>query len=97
MSTSVPSSQRANRRRPDHLDPNLTVFSTPQAARYAGLSISYLEVLRRIGGGPAYSNPTPRIVRYLKADLDAWLASRRRHNTSGDGQGRGGPTDAAAA
>jgi excisionase family DNA binding protein len=55
---------------------------TKQAAEYMGLSESTLEKYRHFGGGPAYSK-LGRAVIYDTADIDAWLASRKRTETWG--------------
>ena len=52
------------------------------AAEYLGLSASTLAKMRLRGDGPAYSKAGPKIVVYAIADLDAYLAARRRHSTS---------------
>lgn len=57
----------------------------PEAADYVGLSASTLAKMRLRGDGPAYSKAGPRIVVYDAADLDAWLAARRRCSTSDEG------------
>ena len=54
----------------------------PAAANYLGLSPSTLAKMRLRGDGPAYSKVGPRVVVYDIADLDAYLAKRRRHSTS---------------
>ncbi len=69
-------------------DPTAHSFSTPQAACYLSLSISYLELLRKTGNGPPWAAIGPKVIRYLRDDLDAWLASRKRRNTSAGGEGR---------
>ena len=56
---------------------------TPEAATYLGVSASFLNRLRVIGGGPAYAKLSS-IVSYDPDDLDTWLAARRRTSTSGD-------------
>jgi excisionase family DNA binding protein len=43
-----------------------------QAALYSGLSVKYLEAMRRDGGGPAFSR-VGRLVRYSRTDLDAFM------------------------
>ena len=57
------------------------VFTTKQAADYLSLSPARLEIWRHEGGGPDYVK-LARSVRYRKEDIDAWLASNRRSNTS---------------
>jgi predicted DNA-binding transcriptional regulator AlpA len=54
---------------------------TRGASAHTGLSESTLEKLRITGGGPAFLK-LGRVVVYDSADLDAWLASRRRVSTS---------------
>jgi predicted DNA-binding transcriptional regulator AlpA len=56
----------------------------PAAADYLGLSTSTLAKMRLRGDGPPYSKCGPRIVLYDIADLETYLASRRRHSTSED-------------
>ena len=54
---------------------------TREAAEYLGLSVSYLEKLRVMGGGPRFA-AMGRAVSYAVADLDAWAASRTVGNTA---------------
>ena len=54
----------------------------PAAADYVGLSPSTLAKMRLRGDGPVYAKSGPRIVVYDVADLDAWLAGRKRRSTS---------------
>lgn len=66
--------------------PRAAVPPTPylrvrQAAAYLGLSKSTLDKLRTAGTGPSYAK-AGRIVVYARADLDAWLAGRKRQSTS---------------
>ncbi|WP_413710673.1 helix-turn-helix transcriptional regulator [Rhizobium sp. Rhizsp82] len=51
------------------------------AANYTTVGASTLNKLRLTGGGPAYSK-VGKIVVYDPADLDLWLASKRRLSTS---------------
>ena len=63
----------------------LDVLDTPGAAEYLRLSTPTLERLRLTGDGPAFCKLTPGprgSVRYRRADLDAWLASRLVRSTS---------------
>ena len=59
---------------------------TGDAAQYLRLSVSTLAKMRLRGDGPVYSKAGPRIVVYDVADLDAWLAGRRRRSTSETGE-----------
>ncbi len=58
-------------------------LNTMQAAVYLGTDISYktLQTYRVRGGGPVYMKLGKRVV-YDTADLDTWLASRRRQSTT---------------
>jgi predicted DNA-binding transcriptional regulator AlpA len=60
---------------------NRQMLRTPAAAQYLGIAPSTLEKLRVFGGGPRYAK-LGRSVVYDPADLDAWLAVRRRSSTS---------------
>ena len=55
------------------------------ASRPVGLSASTLNKLRVFGGGPVFLKLGRRVV-YDEADLDAWLAMKRRRSTSDNGQ-----------
>ena len=55
---------------------------TKAAAAYLKLSTSTLAKMRLRGDGPPYSKAGPKIVVYDIADLDAYLADRRRRSTS---------------
>lgn len=59
--------------------------SVAGAADYTGLSTSTLNKLRVFGGGPPFLKLGRRVV-YDPADLDAWMAERRRRSTSDIGQ-----------
>lgn len=52
-------------------------FTTNDAATYIGKSPSWLNKSRMNGSGPVYLK-LGGAVRYLPADLEAWLASHRR-------------------
>jgi predicted DNA-binding transcriptional regulator AlpA len=54
------------------------------AATHTGLSVSTLNKLRVFGGGPVFLKLGRRVA-YDLADLDAWLASKRRRSTSDSG------------
>ena len=61
------------------------ILDTPGAAEYTTLSCPTLERLRLTGNGPAFAKLTPGprgSVRYRRADLDAWIASRLVRSTS---------------
>lgn len=58
---------------------------TPTAARYCGVSRSYLNKARLHGSGPAFSKLPGGIVVYSIRDLDEWLDARKRCSTSEEG------------
>ena len=66
---------------PSHAPPG-RYLRAPAAAQYLGLSASTLAKMRLRGDGPPYSKAGPRIVVYDLADLDSYVASRRRQSTS---------------
>lgn len=59
------------------------ILDTPEAATYIRLSKPTLERLRLTGEGPPYAK-LGKAVRYRRADLDAWLASRLIRSTSAE-------------
>ncbi len=60
---------------------NRRMMRVNEAARFLGLSISFLNKLRCSGGGPRFIK-IGRAVLYDPSDLDSWLLSRRRASTS---------------
>jgi excisionase family DNA binding protein len=57
------------------LDVPLEVMTTHQAAQYLGVSVRTLYDWRRLHRGPAASR-SGRLLRYRKADVDAFLSGR---------------------
>jgi predicted DNA-binding transcriptional regulator AlpA len=55
-----------------------------EAANFVGLSVSYLNKIRVLGGSPRYIK-AGRAVLYDPRDLESWLADRRRVSTSDAG------------
>jgi excisionase family DNA binding protein len=62
------------------------IFKTREAAEYLTVKKSTLEAWRHFGGGPVYVK-YGRAVRYRKEDLDQFIISRLRVNTSGKAAG----------
>lgn len=56
-------------------------LATPAAAAHCGVSKSYLDKLRCLGGGPIFHKIGRRVV-YTIGDLDTWLDGCRRGSTS---------------
>lgn len=55
------------------------------AAKYLGVSVSFLNRLRSIGGSCPYSKLGTRVV-YRQTDLDAWLDQHKRRSTADTGE-----------
>lgn len=64
-----------------HPDPSQARVNVEGAAVLTGLSVSTLNKLRLTGEGPDYLKLGRRVA-YDVADLNAWLASKRRRSTS---------------
>ena len=60
------------------------LMDTDQTAGYLRVSTSSLNQWRSNGNGPPFMK-VGTLVRYSRADLDAWLASRRRTSTADAG------------
>jgi len=58
------------------------VLTTEQAAAFLSCSVQFLEIARCKGGGPPFSKCGPRLIRYRKSALLAWLAQREVRSTS---------------
>lgn len=57
-------------------------LSTAEAARLLGCSVQWLEIGRSRGYGPKFTRLSPRMVRYLRSDLIAWLRQRAHQCTA---------------
>lgn len=51
-------------------------LTTAEAAHYLGLATQTLYRKRSEGSGPPFRRPSPGLVRYLRAELDAWMGAR---------------------
>jgi excisionase family DNA binding protein len=51
-------------------------MTAKQAARYLGVCEATLRAWRADGTGPRFFRAGEKLVRYRKADLDEWVASR---------------------
>ncbi len=58
------------------------VLRTKQAARFLGVSPTFLEKARVYGGGPPFVRLGTRAVGYRAEDLEQWLEQRVRRSTS---------------
>jgi hypothetical protein len=57
-------------------------LSTADAARLLGCSHQWLEIQRGKGEGPKFTRLSPRMIRYLRSDLIAWLRARAHQSTA---------------
>lgn len=64
----------------------MSIWKTPEAAAYVGLSKPTLERFRVTGEGPHFVK-LGGAVRYRKEDLDKWIEGRRFRSTSQAGIG----------
>ena len=55
----------------------MPIFGEKEAAAYVGFSVRTLQRKRAEGDGPVYTRVSERRLGYDKADLDAYLASRK--------------------
>jgi predicted DNA-binding transcriptional regulator AlpA len=58
------------------------LLSTPELAAWLGCSRLWVELGRVEGYGPAFVQVGPKMIRYRRSDVLAWLASRSRTATS---------------
>jgi predicted DNA-binding transcriptional regulator AlpA len=69
----------------------LNALKDPEAARYIGMSESFLRQSRMDGlrenrtPGPPFVRIGKRAIRYLRKDLDAWLETNRQEPNKGEG------------
>ena len=52
------------------------------AAKYLGISAATLRLWRAQGKGPNFFHAGDRLIRYRKADIDRWIASRLSQQSS---------------
>ena len=53
-------------------------LSTQEVSEEYGIGKSTLEQMRCRGEGPAYIKVSARMVKYTRADIEAWLDSHRK-------------------
>ena len=64
------------------IPPAREYLSPREAALYVNASEASLARWRSNGTGPEYRLITPRMVRYARTSLDAWLAGKARTSTA---------------
>lgn len=57
-------------------------LSPAEAAHYLGVAPGTLARKRVEGSGPPFKRPSPRLVRYSRAELDSWLGESRDSTSS---------------
>jgi hypothetical protein len=58
------------------------LLTTKELAAWFRVSVQWLEIGRHKGYGPLFVRPKPRMIRYLRSDVLAWLASRTYASTA---------------
>jgi len=53
-----------------------STFTPLKAAKYMGISEASLRLWRSEGKGPRYFRAGEKLIRYRRADLDAWIEDR---------------------
>ena len=66
---------------PASKSPNF-LLSRKDIHREFGVSENFLEKIAVTGGGPIMTKISARMVRYRRADIEAWLESKRVENTA---------------
>lgn len=66
------------------------LLNTRDAARYLGVSMSFLEKDRWAGARIPFVRVGSRAIRYRRADIDAYIAGQVRRSTSDPGCRRDG-------
>jgi len=64
-----------------------SMLTTVQAAAFLNVAKNTMEKWRLIGGGPAFVRLGRHCIRYLPADLEAFIAKRRGFSTGELGPG----------
>ena len=54
-----------------------------EAAEHIGVCLRTLQRYRADGAGPEWSRIGPRRIRYMRQDVDAWLARQKAGNSLG--------------
>lgn len=55
------------------------LMTTKQVSTYIGIAVSTLILYRATGEGPKYIKILRRLVRYRRADVDAWLDAQKNN------------------
>lgn len=72
----------------DAAGPADDLLTTAAVAAWLGVSLQFLEIGRNRGYGPKFVRLTPRMIRYRRGDVVAWLRERAHHSTAEYREGR---------
>jgi predicted DNA-binding transcriptional regulator AlpA len=61
--------------------PDDELLTTEQVANWLGVSVQFLEIQRGRNTGPRFVRISPRIVKYTRGDVRAWLKKRAHAST----------------
>lgn len=57
------------------------LLTTTEVAEWLGVSLAWLEIGRHKGYGPPFVTVAPRLIRYLRSSVLAWLHERTHQCT----------------
>ena len=80
----------------DALGDNDDLLSTRAVAELLGVSTQWLEIGRCKNYGPSFVRVSPRMIRYRRGDVLAWLRERTHASTAEYARGRSGRGGGAA-
>jgi predicted DNA-binding transcriptional regulator AlpA len=58
------------------------LFTVSEAALLLAVSVQWLDLLRKNGGGPEFQKLGPRLIRYRRGTLRAWVIERGHMRTA---------------
>ncbi|HYU12570.1 MAG TPA: helix-turn-helix domain-containing protein [Stellaceae bacterium] len=86
MLTDTPQRHHLDRRAADIAEQSAgnadDLLSSSEVAEWLGVSTQWVEIARHRGFGPRWVRLSPRRVRYLRADVLAWLRERSHAATA---------------
>jgi predicted DNA-binding transcriptional regulator AlpA len=62
--------------------PEGALLTPKQVAENLSVSVKTLERWRMTGEGPRFCRLSPKVIRYLSGDIDAFVKSRAKRNTA---------------
>jgi predicted DNA-binding transcriptional regulator AlpA len=61
--------------------PDDELLTTEQVAQWLGVSVQFLEIQRGRNTGPRFVRISPRLIKYRRVDIRAWLKKRAHAST----------------